>query len=229
MGGWQSYDDDYAPAGAYTGQESGYGSTEGYSPGSNLSGSRSAYAGRDEWTDQSDFATRRGRWSGRGGYGDRMYGDRYYGGSSGGNYGGRSGQGNRDFWDRASDEVSSWFGDEDAERRRRMDQYRGRGPKSYARSDERIKEDVNDRLTDDGYLDATDIDVEVSNREVTLSGEVDSRMAKRRAEDIAESVSGVTHVQNNLRVRQEGRESSSYTGSSTSGTGSTSTRRTSNI
>ncbi|HEY8433714.1 MAG TPA: DUF2171 domain-containing protein [Sphingomicrobium sp.] len=35
-----------------------------------------------------------------------------------------SGRDDRGFWDRASDEVSSWFGDEDAERRRRQDQAR---------------------------------------------------------------------------------------------------------
>jgi osmotically-inducible protein OsmY len=85
-----------------------------------------------------------------------------------------------------------------------MDQYRGRGPKGYARSDDRIREDVNDRLTDDGSLDATDIEVDVNDREVTLSGTVNSRFDKRRAEDLAESVSGVTHVQNNIRVRQSG-------------------------
>lgn len=112
-------------------------------------------------------------------------------------------RGERDFWDKASDEVSSWFGDEEARRRREMDQHRGKGPRNYTRSDERIKDDVNDRLTEDGMVDATDIDVEVRNREVTLSGQVGNRMAKRRAEDIAESVSGVTHVQNNLRVRQD--------------------------
>src|SRR5262249_10623533 len=37
----------------------------------------------------------------------------------------------RGFFDRASDEVASWFGDRDAERRRREDQFRGRGPKGY--------------------------------------------------------------------------------------------------
>jgi hypothetical protein len=34
------------------------------------------------------------------------------------------GRDERGFWDRASDEVSSWFGDEEAERRRRQDQMR---------------------------------------------------------------------------------------------------------
>ncbi|MCV2868662.1 BON domain-containing protein [Defluviimonas sp. WL0002] len=107
----------------------------------------------------------------------------------------------RGFFERAADEVSSWFGDEEAERRREMD-HRGRGPKNYTRSDERIFEDVNDRLTDDESLDATDISVEVKDREVTLDGTVQSRYAKRRAEDCADMVSGVQHVQNNLRVKQ---------------------------
>ncbi len=80
--------------------------------------------------------------------------------------------------------------------------HRGRGPKGYSRSDERIRDDVNDRLTDDPHIDASDVEVTVQNREVTLSGTVNSRFEKRHAEDIAESVSGVTHVQNNLRVGQ---------------------------
>ena len=55
-------------------------------------------------------------------------------------------------------------------------------------------------MTENEWLDASDVDVAVQNGEVTLSGTVDSRYAKRLAEDIAESVSGVTNVQNNLRV-----------------------------
>jgi len=79
-------------------------------------------------------------------------------------------------------------------------QHRGLGPKGYKRSDERIREDVSDRLTDDPVVDASDIAVLVAAGEVTLDGTVPSRTEKRRAEDCAESVSGVTHVQNNLRV-----------------------------
>jgi len=113
----------------------------------------------------------------------------------------------RGFWERAGDEVRSWFGDEEAERRRRIDEIRpgsfvGRGPRGYKRSDERIREDVNDRLTDDYYLDASDIEVSVIDRLVTLTGRVESRSDKRRAADIAESVSGVTDVNNQLRVGQ---------------------------
>lgn len=78
--------------------------------------------------------------------------------------------------------------------------HKGKGPQSYKRSDDRIREDVSDRLTDDGQLDASHIAVAVQDGEVTFSGSVSDRRAKRRAEDIADNVSGVTHVQNNLRV-----------------------------
>lgn len=79
--------------------------------------------------------------------------------------------------------------------------HRGRGPKNWVRPDDRILDDVHHRLTDDPYVDASDIEVSVENGEVTLTGQVDSRTAKRRAEDCAEAVSGVRHCQNNLRVR----------------------------
>ena len=120
----------------------------------------------------------------------------------------RGRQNERGWWDRASDEVSSWFGDDEAERRRQRDeqyggQHRGRGPKNYTRSDDRIKEDINDRLTDHSYLDASDIDVEVNSGEATLTGFVNSRRDKRMAEDIVEDVSGVKNVENRLRVRQQ--------------------------
>lgn len=106
----------------------------------------------------------------------------------------------RGWAERASDEVRSWFGDEDASRRRE-DDHRGKGPKNYTRSDERIREDVSDRMAYDSALDASSCEVEVSDGEVTLNGRVDSLYAKRRAEDCAHHVSGVGHVQNNLRVK----------------------------
>ena len=81
--------------------------------------------------------------------------------------------------------------------------YRGIGPKNYTRSDERLREDVCDRLTEDGDIDASGIEVEVSNGEVTLSGGVPTRDQRRRAEDCAEQVSGAKHVQNNIRVNTD--------------------------
>jgi osmotically-inducible protein OsmY len=133
-------------------------------------------------------------------YGGRIggedYGDHDRGGYGGAGYG--QGRGRQD---RATGEVSSWLGGTEPERHGRAD-HRGRGPKGYRRSDERIREDVSDRLYDDPYVDASDIEVTVSGGEVSLAGAVDSRETRRRAEDLAEGVSGVTHVQNNLRVRR---------------------------
>jgi hypothetical protein len=82
--------------------------------------------------------------------------------------------------------------------------HRGKGPKNYVRSDDRIREDVSDRLSDDAHLDASAIEVTVESGEVTLIGQVDDRRAKRRAEDCADDVSGVKHVQNNLRCNDRG-------------------------
>jgi osmotically-inducible protein OsmY len=79
-------------------------------------------------------------------------------------------------------------------------QFAGRGPKGYTRSDERIREDVSDKLMEHPDLDVSEIEVRVAKGEVTLSGSVDSRWAKRLAEDIAESCTGVRDVMNQLRV-----------------------------
>jgi hypothetical protein len=83
----------------------------------------------------------------------------------------------------------------------RAGEHRGRGPSDYVRSDDRIHEDVNERLADDGWLDASDIRVKVQKGEVTLGGLVGSRLDKRRAEHVCDAVYGVKHTQNNLRVR----------------------------
>jgi hypothetical protein len=75
-----------------------------------------------------------------------------------------------------------------------------RGPKNYKRSDERIREDVCERLADHEDIDATEIEVRVEGGEVYLSGSVDTRREKHLAEDVAATVMGVTDVTNGLRV-----------------------------
>jgi osmotically-inducible protein OsmY len=121
--------------------------------------------------------------------------------------GGRRAQEDRSFWNQTRDEVSSWFGDDEARRRRQDDEmrageHRGRGPKGYIRSDERIRDDVSDLLSDNARLDASDIEVTVSGGEVTLTGTVGQKAEKRLAEDLADSALGAKHVQNNLRLKE---------------------------
>jgi osmotically-inducible protein OsmY len=80
--------------------------------------------------------------------------------------------------------------------------HRGRGPRGYKRSDDRVREQVCDCLTDDDWLDASNIEVTVKDGEVTLSGYVSDREDKRRAESLAERIPGVRDVQNSLRVQR---------------------------
>jgi hypothetical protein len=101
------------------------------------------------------------------------------------------------------DRAAAWFrgdGDRYGADYSRHRGFQGMGPKGYQRPDERINEEAHERLTDDSWVDASNISVSVSGGEVTLSGTVDSREAKHRAERIVEDISGVSHVQNNLRV-----------------------------
>jgi hypothetical protein len=80
-------------------------------------------------------------------------------------------------------------------------QYAGRGPKGYQRNDERIREEISDRLTAHPGVDASDVEVKVENGEITLTGTVPSRHCKRAAEDIAEQCAGVKDVNNQLKVK----------------------------
>jgi osmotically-inducible protein OsmY len=80
----------------------------------------------------------------------------------------------------------------------------GKGPKGYKRSDERIKEEVCETLARNPRVDASDIEVNVSEACVTLSGTVDSRDSKRAAEMAIENLSGVDDVRNELKVKKPG-------------------------
>jgi osmotically-inducible protein OsmY len=219
------------PSGYMGGYSSGSGS---YGYGQEGYGGRAGqYGGEGYWGGRT--AQQGGGWSaGPGQFGGQYGGGQYGGGQYGrqGGYGEYAGEGEqRGMWDRTSDEVSSWFGDEEARRRREMDQMQsrsggpygsasygyggqygggyagygpgGRGPKGYKRSDTRIHEDVCDRLGGSWSLDASDIEVQVKEGEVTLMGAVKSRQDRRRAEDCIEYVPGVKHVQNNLRVKDQ--------------------------
>ena len=83
-----------------------------------------------------------------------------------------------------------------------VNSFRGKGPKGYTRSDQRLTEHICERLTDDAHIDASEISVEVRNGEVTLTGSVPDRHTKWHAEDLVESCGGVTAVHNRLRVER---------------------------
>jgi osmotically-inducible protein OsmY len=93
-------------------------------------------------------------------------------------------------------ETENWPGPEQA-----SGPHAGRGPRNYRRCDDRVCEDVCQRLTDDPEVDASDIEVVVQEGEVTLSGTVPDRYMKRAAEDAIAEVSGVRDVHNQIRIQ----------------------------
>jgi len=185
-----------APRGSHYGDSSfgrgadrGYGQSDfndGPSPSSQFGGGygQGEYSGRGQYaqnTRERGFGNgQRGQWNAG------------MGNAQGGQYGTNE---SRNFESNQYGRTGGGFGSNE-----RMGQHAGKGPKGYTRSDERIREDVSDRLTSADEVDASEIEVNVSNGEVTLKGTVDDRQAKRAAEDIAESVQGVRGVQNQIRV-----------------------------
>lgn len=153
------------------------------------------------------------------GYGSQMggqsYGGQGYGGQSYGGQGmGMSGMG-RDYGSSTSMDMGSMgmqggygqgYGQSQSYGQSGMGSgqqgYRGKGPKGYQRSDDRIKEAVSDALEDADHVDAENIEVQVQNGEVTLTGTVSDRVQKRRAEECVEHLRGVKDVHNQLRVQQ---------------------------
>jgi hypothetical protein len=123
-------------------------------------------------------------WSGQGGYGQGTYGQGEFGRGYGQGY--TPGQG----WGPGARYSSAVI----------VGRFYGRGPKGYRRSDERIREDVSDELFRHPEIDASEIEVQVQGGEVTLTGKVEDRHQKRLAEDLAERVSGVDDVHNQLKV-----------------------------
>ena len=171
------------------------------------SGPRNEEEAEREWARQWGYVDSRGS---RGRY-DRERDPRSWG--YGGGYGaGPGSMGSRPQWGvgETGYESSGWTGQErygrssSSGRSAMSGPHAGRGPRGYQRSDERIREDVCERMCDCGELDASDVEVRVSNGEVTLLGSVHDRQDKRLAEDLTDQVSGVREVHNQIRVTQPG-------------------------
>lgn len=109
-------------------------------------------------------------------------------------------------WDEVRDDERGMEGgyttrpDLDALARLRPEARPSRPPRGYQRADERIRDDVYDRLCGRTGADASDVTVTVHEGEVTLTGTVPTRDDKRRIEVVAEQVLGVKDIFNRLRV-----------------------------
>ncbi|TFF84942.1 BON domain-containing protein [Candidatus Heimdallarchaeota archaeon] len=68
-------------------------------------------------------------------------------------------------------------------------------------TDEEIKKKLTDQLYWDTRVDASDIDIDVNGSSVTLSGKVPNYSAKQSAVLDAWNISGVSNVNNNIKVK----------------------------
>lgn len=165
--------EDEPPEAEYFGAGSHYGGGFGTAPGSRVSASGS-------WG--AEGYGRMGAWSESEDWAPETSGDyQSYGRAP---YGAQSGYGRS-------------YGDTEPNRQ----SFRGRGPKGYVRTDDRIREMVCERLTDDPWIDASEVDVDVTQGVVKLTGAAPNRSTKYAIEDLVERCSGVKDVDNQLRVK----------------------------
>jgi hypothetical protein len=138
-------------------------------------------------------------------FGERPYGERQYDWRPGERQMGERHMGERQWTDRGERLTGPW-GERQMSQRQYGESPMGerrypRGPKGYRRSDERVREDVCDRLHHLGDIDSSDVEVKVQNGEVILTGSVPDRWMKYQIETISEHISGVNDVTNQIRVR----------------------------
>ncbi|SOY67435.1 conserved hypothetical protein; putative phospholipid-binding: alpha/beta predicted fold BON domain [Cupriavidus taiwanensis] len=128
-------------------------------------------------------------------YGEERWEGRrdWHGGPAGAPYGsaGSAGGYGADDWD-----APAYRGDDP--------RYGRGGPKNYRRGDDRIHDEVCDRLAHAHELDVSEVTVRVQDGLVTLEGHVGDRRSKYDIEEIAERVFGVQDVINHIRVRPYG-------------------------
>jgi osmotically-inducible protein OsmY len=74
------------------------------------------------------------------------------------------------------------------------------GPKGYQRSDERLKEDISERLMESHQIDCSDVSLDVRGGKVVLEGTVPSRHMKHAIEDLVDNCPGVQDIDNRVRV-----------------------------
>lgn len=88
---------------------------------------------------------------------------------------------------------------------------RGVAPKGYKKSDQRLTEDLGEALMDEG-IDCGNVEVQVKDGVVTITGEITDRSDKYRIEHVAAGMMGVQDVDNQLRVAKSSSQTESKPG-----------------
>jgi osmotically-inducible protein OsmY len=201
-----------AAYGSSQGQQRGYGrpseqygyANQGYQAGGY--GSQGGYRSQQDQRLESDYATQRRFGGARSGSPSGFSGTGQQGGF--GSPSGQSGSREHAFQggsQGATGESYGWQGGWQSDfggpsGLGRQPAVQRRGPKGYIRSDERIREDLCERLMQSGNLDVSEVEVNVKDGNVRLEGTVPERRMKHAIEDMAENCLGVKDVENQLRV-----------------------------
>jgi osmotically-inducible protein OsmY len=188
------------------GGSQGYQGSQGYGQPSSFYGQGSQRYGQGTSGYDEGMGRDQGTWrGGQGSWGaQQQYGQT---GRTGSQADGWSGEPDEMRWGRQQGLYgSSEYGGYISSQRSQADyqSHIGKGPKGWQRSDERIREEVNETLARHPEIDASEIEVRVEKGEVTLTGTVDDRRTKRLAEDIVERVFGVKDVENKVKVKGRG-------------------------
>ena len=79
--------------------------------------------------------------------------------------------------------------------------YSGYGPRNWKISDEKLQEKICEILLHSFEVDASEIEVKVEDRVVTLSGNISSKGMRNVAIDLVESIPGIEDVFSNLKIQ----------------------------
>ena len=182
---------DQGARGYYGGSGGNQNQNQGYGAG------RFGFTGQGEFDDRGGQETTGGRYGNFGrqsGFGNQSQGSQSYGGMGWRGERSQSGMGMGNMGGMGMGGMGQ----------RDQQQRFNRGPKGYKRSDERIKEDVSDRISQLHDVDASDVEIDVKAGEVTLTGSVPTRNMKWQLETLIDTIAGVTEVHNQLRIKREG-------------------------
>ena len=78
--------------------------------------------------------------------------------------------------------------------------FSGVGPRNYAKTDQRVLDEVCELLTRHGELDVRNVDVHCHNGVIRLEGHVPTRAIRREIEAAVESIFGVNDVEDHLTI-----------------------------
>ncbi|MBP0628764.1 BON domain-containing protein [Cupriavidus sp. AcVe19-1a] len=116
---------------------------------------------------------------------------------------------------RIGEAVGDLFGTDQREHERKA------GPRGYQRSDDRIRDQICERLSYARGVDVSDVSVDVKEGVVSLTGSVRERGQKYYIEDLADGTYGVKEVNNDIRVRRVDHGTSAGSTGTSEATGST--------